>query len=639
MGFLAGALTLLALAVPAAAMAGTYTWNLATDFTATAPGANPDHDQYGQTPWSYVEGTADIPSTFTALQPPFQANFDGGLAAWTDPTTNALVGINPGSTFTYGSGNTFPAGQIVIEPGSGGEVAAVGWKSPFSQSQTISIGGTVSSDNAGSVVCNPPTWNLEDQSGSSLASGTVTGGGANFSSTATVAPGASVFFTVSTNPLYASCDATGLSLQITAAGTPPPVTLTSPASGSSSSISGPTFSGAAGNRFGDSSQVTLRVYSGSAASGAPVQSVTVAQTGGTWSTALTSRLALGTYTAQAEQDDIASPADVGLSAPVTFTVTGPSVSLSPLGATPLATSTPTFTGTAGTDAVDDASVVVVVFSGTSASGSPLRGQSTPVPISGQFSLQLKPGLPDGTYTAEAVQSDGAGNIGISSPQTFSIDAGAPTVTLVRPVTRSRTNALQLVFAGAAGSASFDSGVVTVALYKGTRATGKPFGTLKASVTGSTWSAKWPAVLRPTTYTVRASQTDALGHVGMSAAHTFFVQPLPPVIGRLRINAAGRVSLQISCNEPAADTCTGTVLALTRTDYQPLAGGAVGRLTVMFAFVRVRGGTTATITRAATARVLAALAHGAVVPVTISANLRPQSGKAIRATARESLRRR
>jgi hypothetical protein len=97
-------------------------------------------------------------------------------------------------------------------------------------------------------------------------------------------------------------------------------------------------------------------------------------------------------------------------------------------------------------------------------------------------------------------------------------------------------------------------------------------------------------------------------------------------------------VKISCNEPAAETCSGTVLVLTRNEYQPLPAGPVGRLTVMFAFVKVKGEQIATITNTVSPRVAAALRRG-VVPVTISANLRVTGGQTIHATARKALRNR
>jgi hypothetical protein len=413
--------------------------------------------------------------------------------------------------------------------------------------------------------------------------------------------------------------------------------VTSPGPGSSTTLTSPAFSGAAASDFGDGSQVTLRVYSGQAASGSPVQTVTVARSGAAWSAGLGSALPLGTYTAQAEQADLVG--DIGLGAPVTFTVRVPSISLASLGATPQATSTPTLTGTGDVSAGAEPFAIVEVYAGTAATGTPTQALTAPVTGSGQFSVPVSPALADGTYTAVAVQGDASGNTGFSAPQTFSIDTHAPAITLVNPKKGSRADVLKLVFTGVAGDESFDSGVVTVTLYKGRKASGKGLGTTQGKVTGSTWSATWTKALSPAVYTAVASQKDAIGHVGTSVAHTFTVLPLPPVIGKVAtINTAGRASVKISCNEPAGDTCTGTVNVLTRGDFQPVAGGPVGQLTVMFAYIRVLGGQTSTITRAVLTPVFDALHGHSSVAVTISASLRPAKGKAIHATAREDLRR-
>jgi hypothetical protein len=203
----------------------------------------------------------------------------------------------------------------------------------------------------------------------------------------------------------AGCDASALALDITAPATAPAVSVTQPASGSSTTVEEPTFSGAASAGFGDSSQVTLRVYSGNAVSGTPVQTVNATRSGGAWSVTLGSALALGTYTAQAEQDDVVG--DVGLSTPVTFGVGTPVVILSSPGSTPLPTSTPTLTGTAGTEASDQAFVVVSVYAGSTATGAAIRALTAPVAASGQFAAQVTPALPDGTYTAVAIQGDAA----------------------------------------------------------------------------------------------------------------------------------------------------------------------------------------------------------------------------------------
>ncbi len=102
--------------------------------------------------------------------------------------------------------------------------------------------------------------------------------------------------------------------------TAPAVTLMTPANGSTMDP-GPTFGGAAGTAAGDSSQVTLRIWSGSTATGTPVQTRTATQSAGSWSVAASPALAPGTYTARAEQTD--SAGNTGQSAAVTFTAAGP----------------------------------------------------------------------------------------------------------------------------------------------------------------------------------------------------------------------------------------------------------------------------------------------------------------------------
>jgi hypothetical protein len=636
LGFLAGALALIALAVPPSAFAGTYTWNLANDFTATPPGANPDNDQYGATPWSYKEGAT---TSALKLLPKFESA--GGLAFWEDSSTGGVVGVNDSEAPVTGGSETFEPSQIYVEPEVSpvGGLTAVGWTSPLSQTETVTINGSVNSDDNGAGM--PPcaystSWNVVGPTGASLAASSAPGGTGPFSVSASVAPGATIYVTFS-NPVSADagCDASALALDITAPATAPAVSVTQPASGSSTTVEEPTFSGAASAGFGDSSQVTLRVYSGNAVSGTPVQTVNATRSGGAWSVTLGSALALGTYTAQAEQDDVVG--DVGLSTPVTFGVGTPVVILSSPGSTPLPTSTPTLTGTAGTEASDQAFVVVSVYAGSTATGAAIRALTAPVAASGQFAAQVTPALPDGTYTAVATQGDAAGTAGISAPQTFSVDTLAPTVTLLRPLTGSRSDLLKLVFNGGAAAASFDSHLVTITLYKGRKAAGKRYGTANGSVVGSTWSATWPGKLPPGTYTVQVSQTDAVGHIGLSAAHTFRVIAPPPVIGSVTFKG-GRVSLKITCNEPARDTCSGNVLVLSQGNFEPLAGGPVGPLTVMFAFIRVQGGQTSTIKRTVVPNVATVLRHRRSLPVTISASLHPLSGPAIHATHRENLRR-
>jgi hypothetical protein len=639
---LVGALAFLTLGLPASALAGTYSWNLASDLTSAAPGANPDHDQYGSTAWSYEESSSTgshAPSTFSSL-PSFATGVDGGLSAWSDSTSGALVGINPGSAPITSGNSSFPPGQIVMEPGGGGQLAVVGWTSPLSHTASVHVTGSVVADSTASgLLCSPSTsWRL-DQNGAALVGGTTpTASPTSFNTPASVDPGGSIYLTISTSA-NAGCDAVGVTLQIQADASAPAVTLTKPAANAVSIVGDPAFSGAADTTFGDSNQVTLRIYAGHDTSGTPVQTLTTTQSGGAWSITPSSTLADGVYTAQAEQDNRASPSDAGLSAPVTFTVlVGPPVTIVSPGSKPLRTSKPILSGTAGARPGDNPNVFVFVFAGPNTNSKPIRKLTVPVTTKGTYSVKVTPALPDGVYTAGTIQGDSAGGIGFSAAVTFTIDAHPPSVTLVTPRSRSRADGVNLVFRGHAGTAVGDLGTVAVLVYKGSKAKGKPLARINVKTSGARWLARWGANASPGVYTARAAQHDGAGHTGLSAAHTFRIVPPPPLVAPvLTMNSAGRVRVKVACVEPPGDTCTGTILVLTQGNFQPKRGGPFGRLSIVFAHVNILGGHNHEISQVAPPLVVAALRGLATVPVTIIANLRPAAGKAIHATVRAELR--
>ena len=112
-------------------------------------------------------------------------------------------------------------------------------------------------------------------------------------------------------------------------------------------------------------------------------------------------------------------------------VAGPAVSLaSPANGSSSTDTTPLYSGGAGAAAGDSGTVTVEVFGGSSASGTPL--QTLPVARSGASWSTEGPALSPGTYTARARQTDGAGNVGFSSPSTFAITVPV----IVGPVTET-----------------------------------------------------------------------------------------------------------------------------------------------------------------------------------------------------------
>ena len=110
--------------------------------------------------------------------------------------------------------------------------------------------------------------------------------------------------------------------------TPPQVTLTYPANGSSTSSASQLVSGAAGTAPGDLAAVTVQLFSGAAIvdGQAPLQSITVNAAGGVWS-ATFAGLGPGGYSVRALQSDEAG--NLGVSAPTAFTVTDPAADPAP----------------------------------------------------------------------------------------------------------------------------------------------------------------------------------------------------------------------------------------------------------------------------------------------------------------------
>src|SRR5262249_34167766 len=136
-------------------------------------------------------------------------------------------------------------------------------------------------------------------------------------------------------------------------------------------------------------------------------------------------------------------------------------------------------------------------------------------------------LPDGTYTAQAQQTDAAGNTGLSTTRTFTVDTTPPAATLTSPSHGNSTSTLTPTLRRPAANAAGDSSTVTVKIYAGIDTTGQLVQTLIVTRSGNTWSGEASA-LADGTYTAQAEQSDAVGNVGLSAANTFVLDG-PPVV--------------------------------------------------------------------------------------------------------------
>jgi hypothetical protein len=316
---------------------------------------------------------------------------------------------------------------------------------------------------------------------------------------------------------------------------PPTITLTAPADGSSSNQRQPSLSGVAGTAPDDLRSVTVDIYSGPSTSGTLVETLrtSVASDGTYWVFGYGGGYGLsdGTYTAQAEQSD--SAGNVGKSSANTFTVdtVAPTVTLTgPADGSSTNQSQPSFSGVAGAQPGDSGSVTVEVYGGSTASGTPVQTLSAQAQSDGSYSISATSPLPDGTYTAQAEQSDSAGNLGQSPASTFTIDTPPPAVTLNSPANGAYINRSQPTFSGAAADQASDSGWVTVKVYPGSDTSGSAAETLTTQIQpDGSYSIQASSALADGTYTAQSQQADDAGNVGYSPSTTFTLDTHAPAV--------------------------------------------------------------------------------------------------------------
>jgi hypothetical protein len=538
-------MALVALSAPALAMAGTYTWNQPNDFSGTQNAIEYGSDES----WNY--------------------SASGGTMTYSS------------GTWSDGAGDSISTGSGDLTMQTEGDSATLTKINQFPPSQPMMISNTMAVSGLG-VGC------------------TLTSFPANGMTTAST-----FYVELSGGSTLTPCTASGT---ITITAVTPPVTLTSPTANSSFTAGQPQFSGAVSRAFDASQSVSVNVYSGSSVSGSPVQTLNTTESGGSYSVVPSSPLPNGTYTAQAVQDDPANPPtgppDANTSSPVTFTLanTGPALTLNSLGSKPLLTSTPTFTGTAGTAAGDSDTVGIAIYAGSTISGSPVRTATGSVGSDGTFSIQ-SPALPDGRYTAVAGQF-GNGLPGFSNLTTFILKAHPPSLTVNHPGPGGAIARTDLDFSGQAGDNPGDSPTISVSLYRGAKAKGRALGKRTVNVTGSTWSLRWNKKLKDGIYTISAVQTDDVGHT-TRVTHTFIVVPTPTTVGiAVTLSRSGVASIPISCLA-SSGTCSGTVLAVTKGSYRTSSGAPSGHLRVLYAYVQISAGDGQTV-RGRVPRAVAAL---------------------------------
>jgi hypothetical protein len=443
--------------------------------------------------------------------------------AWTNPSSSItpwvetdLVGTATTASYDCGYPNTceFRVGYI-DSGGNIGGVSNLATASPLdapvlTANPSTTVGAVDLSWTAPATTDTITGYQVDRDTGSGFVH--VTAFGAGVTSYTDPACGAGVSCNYKVRAFYAHGTSADSTPELAIGETP--LVITAPTASEFTNDTTPTFSGTAGIAPVDDSTVTIKIYAGTSATGSPVETLPTSRTDSAW-TVDASALAEGTYTAQAEQ---VSGLSTNTSPAVTFTVdtTAPTVTLTTPADASFTGATPTISGARGTATGDLSPVTVNIYSGSTATGTPVQ-IVTDSGTGGSWSV-LAAALADGTYTAQAAQSDSAGNHGLSGTATFTVDTIAPSVAITAPSDGGSTG-LTPTISGTRGTATNDLSPVTVNVYSGATATGTPVQILTDSGTGSSWSVL-ATTLAAGTYTAQATQGDSAGNTGTSNTVTF-----------------------------------------------------------------------------------------------------------------------
>jgi hypothetical protein len=186
--------------------------------------------------------------------------------------------------------------------------------------------------------------------------------------------------------------------------------------------------------------------------------------------------------------------------------------------------TPSFTGLGEEGA---SPVTIDVYEGPTPDGTVIRELKTALFLAGAWLTgSVEPPLNDGTYTAQATQTNGETG---SATATFTVDTAAPSVTLNAPESSSDNTTPSF-----SGTAS-DVTPVTILIYAGATASGTLVSSATATGTGATWTSGGAnPPLSVGEYTAVATQNSSLpgNPAGKSAPVTFVVTPSPIITPEL-----------------------------------------------------------------------------------------------------------
>ncbi|HTQ69396.1 MAG TPA: Ig-like domain-containing protein, partial [Solirubrobacteraceae bacterium] len=281
----------------------------------------------------------------------------------------------------------------------------------------------------------------------------------------------------------------------------------------------PAFEGTTTN--GETAPVTVHIYEGHGTGGKEATSLKATPSSGKWSTAATTALPDGAYTAQATEPSSLGNA-TGTSEAVEFEVfTGPpTVKITQGPAERSKQTKPSFEG----EASETEPVTVTIFEG----GTTKEVLSLKANVAEhKWHIASIAALPDGKYTAKATEPSSLGNAaGESEAVEFEIFTKPPAVTFTKPpALRSKQNKPTFEGSTTAG----ETGQITVHIFEAGGA-GKEVTSLKATPSSAKWSVTPTTSLSDGSYAAYATQPSSLGNEeGRSGTVAFTIFTRPPAV--------------------------------------------------------------------------------------------------------------
>ena len=280
-------------------------------------------------------------------------------------------------------------------------------------------------------------------------------------------------------------------------------------------------------------------------------------------------LADGTYQARAIATDNAG--NITTSAPVFFTVdtVAPTVTMT-VPTNGSFTNNPTLTATAA-DNLGGSGLASVQFKYSSNGGSTWQNAG-PAQTGGPFSFNLSSlGVSDGTYEAQAIATDNAGNTTTSAAVTFTLDTVAPTVSMTGPSNNSFTANNEPTLTATAADNTGGSGLASVQLqYIST--SGGTWTNAGPVQTSGPFSFTFSSPLTSGGYDARAIATDNAGNTATSSAIFFTVDQVAPTVTMTGPTNNGYTN-NPTLTASATDNPGGSGLASVQLEYSSNGGSS------------------------------------------------------------------